>query len=154
MFLLEVLVHKSIVRYFCRHFPLQLDSIATNIPRITHSAFKAVLRTSSYMHSFILQAPFPNEYFVPDVHVTEQGPFLTCNLADKQGPSQTLGFGREISGGGALQTHDRISCHQRKLASVLPFASAHRSVTPLSRGSVQDRAQNCYTPENLKKYLS
>lgn len=32
---------------------------------------------------------------VPDVHVTEQGPFLTCNLADKQGPSQTLGFGRD-----------------------------------------------------------
>lgn len=40
-----------------------------------------------------------------------------------------------------------------KLASVLPFASAHRSVTPFSKGSVQDKAQNCYTRESSKKSL-
>lgn len=102
MFLLEVLVYKIIMRFFfCCQFPLQLDSIATNSPRL-HSAFKSAPGASSYMHSFILQAPLPNEYFVPDVNVTEQGPFLTCDLADKQGPSQTLSFGWKTSGGGAL----------------------------------------------------
>lgn len=40
-----------------------------------------------------------------------------------------------------------------KLASVLPFTSAHRSVTPFSRGSVQVKAQNFYTPQSSKKSL-
>lgn len=40
-----------------------------------------------------------------------------------------------------------------KVASVLPFASAHRSVTPPRRGSVQDKAQKCYPPESSKKSL-
>lgn len=154
MFLLEVLVHKSIMRFFCCHFPLQLDSIATNSPRITHSAFKSVLRISSYMHSFILWAPLPSEYFVPDVNVTEQGPFSTCNLADKQGPSQPLCFGRESSGGGAIHTHDRTSFHQREESICSSLCLSPQKCHTTSRGSVQDQAQNCYTPESSKKSLS
>lgn len=105
------------------------------------------------MHSFILWAPSPNEYFVPDVNVTEQGPFFTSSLADKQGPSEPLCFRRESSGGGLFIHMIEPASTREKAASVLPFASAHRSVTPSSRGSIQDQAQNCYTSESWKKSL-
>lgn len=104
----------SIHKYYevvCLHLLLQLNSIATNKPWNACFAFKPVLQISSYIHSFILWARLPDEYFVPDVNVTVQWPFLMCISAEKQGPSQPLYF----RGCTTLQTPGTTNFHQRDL---------------------------------------
>lgn len=97
--------------FFCLHFLLQLNSIATNSPWITCSAFKSVLRVSSYIPSFISLAHLSDKFFLSDLNATVQGPFLMCVLAEKQ----LRYLVRESANDGALWTPDGTSFHQRDL---------------------------------------
>lgn len=104
-------MHKYYDFFFCLHFLLQLNSIATNSPWITCSAFKSVLRVSSYIPSFISLAHLWDKFFLSDLNATVQGPFLMCVLAEKQ----LLYLVRESANDGALWTPDGTSFHQRDL---------------------------------------
>lgn len=74
------------IQVFCLHL-LQLNSIATNKSWNACFASKPVLQISSYVHTLIhIVGSLADEYFVPDVNVTAQRPFLMCISAKKQGP--------------------------------------------------------------------
>lgn len=87
----------SIYKYyevFCCYFPLQLNSIATNSPWITRSTFKSLLGISSYIHSFILWAPLPNEYFVPDVKCARRLSYMQFSWKTGTFTTPVLGEGK------------------------------------------------------------
>lgn len=103
------------IQVFCLHL-LQLNSIATNKSWNACFASKPVLQISSYVHTLIhIVGLLADEYFIPDVNVTAQRPFLMCISAKKQGPPWPLYFVAGSAVDGTLQTPGMTSFYQRDL---------------------------------------
>lgn len=126
MFLPEVLLYTSIT-VFCCHFPLQLDSIATSSPE--WHALRSRLRYASPLPTLIHGGGTLCQ--TDTLSLVLQGPFLTCNFPEKQGPSQPCAWGRRVQLEGlfrplegAASTREPAPCEVKPLRSSVQLCCA------------------------------